>query len=65
MMVFGAGANDAKYSGFARQLFRDASAAGVHAELLSSPGTAHDWKTVRYVLAHGFPRIADQFGLGS
>ena len=65
VMVFGAGANDAKYTRFARQLYDDATAAGVHAELLSSPGTAHDWKTVRYVLAHGFPVIAEQLGLGS
>ncbi|MGO4300127.1 alpha/beta hydrolase [Leifsonia sp. RAF41] len=64
VMVLGAGANDAKYSGFARRLYDEAKRAGVHAELLSSPGTAHDWKTVRYVLAHGFPAIAEQFGLG-
>jgi len=37
----------------------------VRAQLLSSPGTAHDWKTVRYVLARGFPVIAEQFGLTS
>nr|WP_218857305.1 alpha/beta hydrolase-fold protein [Leifsonia soli] len=65
VMVFGAGADDAKYSGFARTLYEDAQRAGIRAELLSSPGTAHDWKTVRYVLAHGFPAIARQLGLGS
>ncbi|MDR6970471.1 alpha/beta hydrolase-fold protein [Leifsonia shinshuensis] len=65
VMVFGAGANDAKYSAFARTLYGDAERAGVRAQLLSSPGTAHDWKTVRYVLAHGFPAIAAQMGLGS
>lgn len=65
VMVLGAGADDAKYSGFARTLYADAERAGIHAELLSSPGTAHDWKTVRYVLAHGFPTIARQLGLGS
>jgi len=65
VMVFGAGAMDAKYSGFARALYEEAKGAGVRAELLSSPGTAHDWKTVRYVLAHGFPVIARQLGLGS
>jgi enterochelin esterase-like enzyme len=65
VMVFGAGQDDAKYSAFARTLYQDAEKAGIHAELLSSPGTAHDWKTVRYVLAHGFPAIAAQMGLGS
>jgi enterochelin esterase-like enzyme len=65
LMVLGAGQQDAKYTGFARALYADAVKAGIRAELLSSPGTAHDWKTVRYVLAHGFPVIAEQFGLGS
>lgn len=65
VMVFGAGQDDAKYTGFAETLNRDAKDAGVRAQLLSSPGTAHDWKTVRYVLAHGFPAIAGQMGLGS
>lgn len=64
-MVFGAGQDDAKYTAFAKTLYQDARAAGVDAELLSSPGTAHDWKTVRYVLAHGFPAIAQRMGLGS
>jgi S-formylglutathione hydrolase FrmB len=65
VMVFGAGAMDAKYSGFARTLYEKAKSAGIRAQLLSSPDTAHDWKTVRYVLAHGFPVIARQLGLGS
>jgi S-formylglutathione hydrolase FrmB len=62
-MVFGAGANDAKYSAFARKLAAEAERAGVRTEVLSSPGTAHDWKTIRYVLAHGFPAIAARMGL--
>ena len=65
VIVFGAGQDDAKYTAFARTLYQDAQTAGIHAQLLSSPGTAHDWKTVRYVLAHGFPAIAAQMGLGS
>ena len=65
VMVFGAGQDDAKYSAFAGTLYADAQKAGIQARLLSSPGTAHDWKTVRYVLAHGFPAIAAQMGLGS
>ena len=65
VMVLGAGQQDAKYSAFARTLYQDAEKAGMHAEVMISPGTAHDWKTVRYVLAHGFPVIAAQMGLGS
>lgn len=65
VMIFGTGQLDAKYTKFAQELYADAVGAGVRAQVLSSPGTAHDWKTVRYVLAHGFPAIAVQLGLGS
>jgi len=35
------------------------------ADLLVSPGTAHDWNTVRYTITHGFPLIAAHLGLRS
>lgn len=63
VIVFGVGQNDAKYSVFARTLYAQAEAAGIHTELLVSPGSAHDWNTVRYTLKNGFPRIAEQLGL--
>ncbi|WP_223227612.1 alpha/beta hydrolase [Leifsonia xyli] len=62
-MVLGAGQDDAKYTAFAKTLHEDALRAGIHAELLISPGTAHDWNTVRHTLAKGFPQIAGQLGL--
>lgn len=62
-IVFGVGQNDAKYTAFARTLDAAATAAGIHSELLISPGTAHDWNTVRHTLKDGFPAIAQQMGL--
>ncbi|UAJ77739.1 hypothetical protein IT072_10450 [Leifsonia sp. ZF2019] len=63
-IVFGVGQNDAKYTAFARTLHAAAQKAGIHSELLISPGTAHDWNTVRHTLHDGFPAIAREMGLG-
>lgn len=63
LIVFGAGQNDARYTAFAKTLHADAVAAGIRSELLISPGTAHDWNTVRYTLTNGFPAVAAQMGL--
>lgn len=62
-IVFGAGQNDAKYTAYAKTLHAEAEAAGIQTELLSSPGSAHDWNTVRYTLENGFPAIAQRLGL--
>lgn len=62
-LVLGVGQNDAKYTAFARTLDAAAQKAGIHTELLISPGTAHDWNTVRHTLQLGFPAIASQMGL--
>lgn len=63
LIVFGVGQNDAKYTAFAKTLHSEALAAGIRSELLISPGSAHDWNTVRYTLTNGFPAIAAQLGL--
>ncbi|MFF1574283.1 alpha/beta hydrolase [Leifsonia sp. NPDC058292] len=65
LMVLGVGQNDAKYTAFAKRLDSDAKAAGMRTSLLISPGTAHDWNTVRYTIAHGLPAIAAHLGLRS
>jgi enterochelin esterase-like enzyme len=62
-IVFGVGQNDAKYIAYARTLDAAARKAGIHSELLVSPGTAHDWNTVHHTLEAGFPAIARQLGL--
>lgn len=63
VLILGVGQNDAKYTAFARTLDADAMAAGIRTKLLVSPGTAHDWNTVRYSLRNGFPDIAKHMGL--
>jgi enterochelin esterase-like enzyme len=63
LITFGAGQNDAKYTAFAKTLHSDALSAGIHSDLLISPGTAHDWNTVRYTLTNGFPAVAARMGL--
>lgn len=63
LIVFGVGQNDAKYTAFAKTMHTEALAAGIRSELLISPGTAHDWNTVRYTLTNGFPAMAAQMGL--
>jgi enterochelin esterase-like enzyme len=63
LMVFGIGQNDRRYTAYARTLEAEAARAGISARVLVSPGTAHDWNTVRYTLAHGFPIIAAHLGL--
>ncbi|WP_271178578.1 alpha/beta hydrolase [Leifsonia poae] len=63
LIVFGVGQNDLRYTGYAHTLRADADRAGMSTDLLVSPGSAHDWNTVRYTLAHGFPLIAAHLGL--
>ncbi|WP_223690427.1 alpha/beta hydrolase [Leifsonia poae] len=65
LIVFGVGQDDAKYLAFAKTLDAEARAAGITSDLLVSPGSAHDWNTVRYTLVHGFPLIAAHLGLRS
>jgi Predicted esterase len=62
-IVFGEGQNDRKYLGFEKKLQAAAERAGIHTELIVSPGTAHDWNTVRYVFARALPALADHWGL--
>ncbi|WP_233265433.1 alpha/beta hydrolase [Leifsonia sp. AG29] len=63
LIVLGVGQNDQRYLGYAQSLRADAVRAGIRSELLVSPGTAHDWNTVRYTLDHGFPAMAARMGL--
>lgn len=48
--VFGAGALDAKYGPEADAVAAAARAAGIAVHRVVSPGTAHDWHTVQWVL---------------
>ena len=63
MIVFAVGANDSKYLPFARLLQQYANKAGVATKLIESPGTTHDWNTVRYSVRVGIPMILPHMGL--
>jgi enterochelin esterase-like enzyme len=57
------GQHDAKYTAFAKALESYSRTAGVTTATLVSPGTAHDWNTVRYALKVGIPMIIPHLGL--
>jgi enterochelin esterase-like enzyme len=63
LTVFAYGSDDAKYAASTATLRAAAIRAGMQTELDVSPGTAHDWNTVRYALAHGIPSIIAHEGL--
>jgi enterochelin esterase-like enzyme len=63
LIVFGVGADDSKYLPFAHVLQNYADNAGVATKLLESPGTTHDWYTVRYCVRVGIPMILPHLGL--
>ncbi len=63
LVVFAVGADDSKYVPFAHTLQQEANSAGVDTKLIESPGTKHDWNTVRYGLSVGIPMILPHMGL--
>ncbi|MBK4346603.1 alpha/beta hydrolase [Lacisediminihabitans changchengi] len=61
--LFAVGSGDQRYGPGLRQVAAEASAAGMTTHLYVSPGTAHDWHTVRYSLAKMIPAISEHWGL--
>jgi len=61
--VFVTGQLDAKYGAFSVQMSAAASAAGMRATRLVSPGSAHDWHTVQWALVHAAAPIYAHLGL--
>jgi enterochelin esterase-like enzyme len=61
--IFGAGQFDATFAPFARDIAAAASRAGMQTSLFVSPGSGHDWSTVRYTLERGLPIVFRQMGL--
>ena len=55
--VFAAGSADARYLPWAKTLTDAAARAGMNTHLVVSPGTAHDWHTVRYAWSQALPLI--------
>jgi enterochelin esterase-like enzyme len=63
LTVFGYGQEDAPYRASTLALRAVAQEEGMQTSLIVSPGSAHDWNTVRYVLAHGLPQVLAHLGL--
>lgn len=63
LTVFGFGQDDAPYRATTTRLRAAADQAGMQTEVVVSPGSAHDWNTVRYVLGHGLPAVIAHLGL--
>lgn len=61
--VFGAGQLDTKYTAWIATIATAAHSAGMHTIVISSPGTGHDWHTVRYVWEHGLSAVFAHMGL--
>lgn len=56
--VFAVGQNDAKYTARMHEVDAAARAAGMHTTEMVSPGTAHDWNTVRWAIERDIPKMA-------
>ncbi|MDM7890897.1 alpha/beta hydrolase [Curtobacterium caseinilyticum] len=63
LTVFGYGQDDAPYRVSTETLHAAAVRAGMQTQVIVSPGSAHDWNTVRYVLANGLPAVLAHLGL--
>ncbi|WIE74817.1 alpha/beta hydrolase-fold protein [Curtobacterium sp. MCSS17_007] len=63
LTVFGYGQDDAPYKASTEALRAAAVRAGMQTQVIVSPGSAHDWNTVRYVLANGLPTVLSHLGL--
>lgn len=61
--IFGVGQNDAKYTPEAELISSAARAAGMDTHFVQSPGTAHDWYTVKYVIRSALPLLYQRWGL--
>lgn len=61
--VFAAGQLDAKYTPWIATVAAAARSAGMHTTVLSSPGTAHDWHTVKFAFQNGLPLLYPRWGL--
>jgi hypothetical protein len=61
--VFGVGSNDAAFAAGARTLVAAARSAGMAVHFILSPGTAHDWHTVQFVVRKGLPLFYSSWGL--
>jgi enterochelin esterase-like enzyme len=62
LMILAAGSDDTRYLPVERRLAKQAAAAGAAVRLVVSPGTSHDWYTVRYAFRRALPLIVARAG---
>jgi enterochelin esterase-like enzyme len=60
---FGIGQNDARFTPGQRELATAAESAGMKVTFVTSPGSAHDWHTVRYTIEQALPILYARWGL--
>ena len=63
--VFGSGEQDRQYGPEVDRMRAAAAAAGMSTSRVVSPGTGHEWATVRYVLSTGIGPVLQHLGVGS
>lgn len=61
--VFGWGQGDSKFGPGLNELAQRARSAAMTVTTSVSPGTAHDWSTVRFVMTHGIDPVFVNFGI--
>jgi enterochelin esterase-like enzyme len=61
--IFAVGELDAKYTPWIATVATAGKSAGMHTTVLTSPGTAHDWHTVKYALENGMTVLYARWGL--
>jgi enterochelin esterase-like enzyme len=63
--ILAVGGSDARYLAWTHTLADAATSAGVNTTIIISPGTSHDWHTVRYAWSTAMPLLARALGLDS
>jgi enterochelin esterase-like enzyme len=61
--IFGVGQDDTRYGPELKTVATAAARAGMKTQLIESPGSGHDWNTVRYVLQRAVSPLAADLGL--
>ncbi len=61
--IFGVGQNDPRFAVGQHRLAAAAAQAGMQVTFVTSPGTAHDWHTVRYTVERALPLLYARWGL--
>jgi len=64
-VIVAVGENDTRFRPFSQQIENAARQAGAVTHSIVSPGTAHDWHTVKFAWGEALPLLAARTGLGA